>query len=167
MLAEPRFDQIDCSRSIHRQCDRQRCVSLSSLCVHSRLQALQQARFLCFLAFLHQHVEGVEEGVQRGVEGHHEDGHSDVELARDGSSCGSQHTQQADREPAQEENLLKHLETLRYSEPTQDDTSPNISLPVDKATAFGLLKTWLCEQILTPGDILSCSASICNGQKKM
>ena len=70
--------------------------------MHSRLQAFQQARILCFLAFLHQHVEGVEEGVQRGVEGHHEDGHSDVELARDGSSCGSQHTQQADREPAQE-----------------------------------------------------------------
>ena len=69
--------------------------------MHSRLQALQQARLLCFLAFLHQHVEGVEEGVQRGVEGHHEDGHSDVELVTDGSSCGGQHTQQADREPAQ------------------------------------------------------------------
>ena len=70
--------------------------------MHSRLQALQQARLLCFLAFLHQHVEGVDEGVQRGVEWHHEDGHSDIELARDGCSCGGQHTQQADREPAQE-----------------------------------------------------------------
>ena len=70
------------------------------------------------------------------------------------------------RRKAQEANLLKHLEKLRYSEPTQDDTSPNISLPVDKATAFDLLKTWLSEQVLTPGDILSCSASICDGQKK-
>ena len=72
------------------------------LCIHSGFQALQQIRLLCFLAFLHQHVEGVEEGVQRGVEGQDEDGHSDVELARDGSSCGGQNTQQADREPAQE-----------------------------------------------------------------
>ena len=40
--------------------------------------------------------------VQRRVEGHHEDGHGDVELLRDGSSCGGQRTQQADKEPAQE-----------------------------------------------------------------
>ena len=40
--------------------------------------------------------------VQRGVEGHQEDGHGDVELVRNGSSCGGQHTQQADKEPAQE-----------------------------------------------------------------
>ena len=52
--------------------------------------------------FLHQHVVDVEEGVQRGVEGHHEDGHSDAEFVRNGSSCGGQLTQQADREPTQE-----------------------------------------------------------------
>ena len=70
------------------------------LCTQSSFQAFQQLCLLCFPAFLHQHVEGVEEGVQRGVEGHHEDGHSDVELARDGCFCGGLHTQQADKEPA-------------------------------------------------------------------
>ena len=65
-------------------------------------ERVKQLFLLCFLAFLRQHAEGVEEVVQRRVEGHQEDGHGDVRLVRDGSSCGGQHTQQADKEPAQE-----------------------------------------------------------------
>ena len=100
MLTEPLFGQLHCRVSVNRERYLQQCAVF--LCTHSRFQALQQVRLLCLPAFLHQHVEGVEEGIQRGVEGHHEDGHSDVELPRDGSSCGGQHTQQADREPTQE-----------------------------------------------------------------
>ena len=99
-VTEPRFDKFHSRGPVDREWCLQRCATLlrTQLC----FQPLQQVRLLCLPAFLHQHVVGVEEGVQRGIEGHQEDGHSDVDLARNRSSCGGQHTQQADREPAQE-----------------------------------------------------------------
>ena len=53
-----------------------------------------------------------------------------------------------------------------HTERTQADTSMKIPLPVNRSTAVDLVKAWLSEQVLTPRDIVSCSASICDGETK-
>ena len=47
-------------------------------------------------------VQRVEEGVARGAEGQHENGHDYVDLARNGSPTGGQHTRQTEEEAANE-----------------------------------------------------------------
>ena len=47
-------------------------------------------------------VQRVEEGVARGAEGQHENGHDYVDLARNGSPTGGQHTRQTEVEAANE-----------------------------------------------------------------
>ena len=69
------------------------------------------------------------------------------------------------RQKAQEAYLLKRLESRMHTEQTQADASLKIALPVNRSTAVDLIKAWLIEQVLTPADIVSCSAAICDGGK--
>ena len=69
------------------------------------------------------------------------------------------------RKKAQEARLLKRLESQMHTERTQADTSMKIPLPVNRSTAVNLVKAWLNEQVLTPRDIESCSAAICDVEK--
>ena len=70
------------------------------------------------------------------------------------------------RQKAQEAYLLKRLASRMHTERTQADTSLKIPLPVNRSTAVDLVKGWLSEQVLTPGDIVSCSGAICDGEKR-
>ena len=62
------------------------------------------------------------------------------------------------RQKAQEEYLLKRLESRMYTEQTRTDAALTASLPVNRSTAMELIKTWLNERVLTKEDIMLCSA---------
>ena len=62
------------------------------------------------------------------------------------------------RQKAQEEYLLKRLESRMYTEQTRTDAALTASLPVNRSTAMELIKAWLNERVLTKEDIMLCSA---------
>ena len=70
------------------------------------------------------------------------------------------------RQKAQEARLLKRLESRMHTDQTQADISLKIPLPVNRSTAVDLVKAWLSEQVLTSGDIVSCSAALRGGEKR-